>query len=223
MLYLDTQKLSTGPNRTKPDSIRWKCPLTRLLPKTRASKFVRNTRAALRSLRMNFPGSVSSAAILCNFSKLISGVKPFEVLSAFRSMFVYSACLLEDTFCSFRFNSEIAFLFFSSLRPIRALWRSLPHFLLSLKGTPALLWEPFYFITVRRAGEHMVYKNTTPLSPFPSKALPPPPHRQSVNMVMAAAAVTDPIILKTMIQHVVNLIPLRRQLRIQKLNLCAWK
>lgn len=54
----------------------------------------------------------------------------------------------------------------------------------------------------------MVYKNTTPLSPFPSKALPPSTTQTHRAGHVVAVAVTDPIILKTMIQHIVNLIPL---------------
>lgn len=86
MLYFDTQKLSTGPKRTNPDSSRWKCLLIRLLPKTRARKFVTNSRTVFRSLKMDRPGSISSAAIRCSLSKLISGVKPFEEFPVFRFM-----------------------------------------------------------------------------------------------------------------------------------------
>lgn len=187
MLYFDTQKLSTGPNRTTPDSTRWKCRLTRLLPKILAIRFVTNTRAQLRSLRRNLPGSISSAAILCNFSKLMSAIQPFDEFSLCRSMLFF---LLVILFVQSQLQFWRVLPLLSSLCALTALRWSLPHFLLSVKVTPALLWEPFYFITARPAGEHMVYKNTTPLSPLPPKALPPSKTQTlSVDMVIAAAVI----------------------------------
>lgn len=136
MLYFDTQKLSTGPKRTNPDSSRWKCLLIRLLPKTRARKFVTNSRTVFRSLKMDRPGSISSAAIRCSLSKLISGVKPFEEFPVFRFM------LFDPRSSSLSVESaSLAFVWERDTRP-----------------TPG----PFYSITVRHAREHMVYKNTTP-------------------------------------------------------------
>lgn len=99
MFCFDTQKLSAGPKRTNPDSRRWKCLLTKVLPKTLANKFVATSSAAVSSLRMNLPGSMSSADILCNFSKVISVVKPFvELLGVFKPMLVQPVWVL---FCSY--------------------------------------------------------------------------------------------------------------------------
>lgn len=61
------------------------------------------------------------------------------------------------------------------------------------KGPPALLPEPFCFITVRRAEEHMVCTDTLSLSP------PRTPSPSSDTDRVTAAAVADPIILKTLI------------------------
>lgn len=92
MLNFDAHRLSTGPNRTSPDSIRWKWRLTRRLPKTLASRFVRSSRAAYRTLRTSRPGSTRSSASLRAFSRLKSGVRPLEELSASRPM---SFCLCD--------------------------------------------------------------------------------------------------------------------------------
>lgn len=100
MLYFDGQQLSTGPNRTRLDRKRWKLHLTRSHPKIPASKFVINTRAAFRSLMMNCPGRISSAAMLRNFSKLISDMNPFDKFSLFRSMFIHLFFLFSSSFVS---------------------------------------------------------------------------------------------------------------------------
>lgn len=97
---------------------------------------------------MDRPGSISSAAIRCSLSKLISGVKPFEEFPVFRFM------LFDPRSSSLSVESaSLAFVWEKDTRP-----------------TPG----PFYSITVRHAREHMVYKNTTPpsMSPLPSKPLP---------------------------------------------------
>lgn len=131
MLNFDTQKLRSGPNRTKADSIRWKCCLTRLLPNNLASRSVTNSRTAFRSRRRNFPGCINSAATLCNFSTLMTDVKPFEEFSVFRFMF---PLLMPALVRAWTVQVSLSFDFVPS-------YSSVPHFLLSMKGPPLPVWD----------------------------------------------------------------------------------
>lgn len=52
MLCCETQRLSAGPNTTTPDSQRWKCVRTAVLPRNRAARSVRTTSNVLRNIWM---------------------------------------------------------------------------------------------------------------------------------------------------------------------------
>lgn len=148
MLYFDTQKLSTGPKRTNPDSSRWKCLLIRLLPKTWARKFVTNSRTVFRSLKMDRPGSISSAAIRCSLSKLISGVKPFEEFPVFRFM------LFDPRSSSLSVESaSLAFVWEKDTRPHSRTFL-------------------FYHCQARERTHGLQKYNPPSMSPLPSKPLP---------------------------------------------------
>lgn len=195
MLNFDTHRLSTGPNRTKADSMRWKCLLTTWLPKTVANRFVTDSSMAFRILKMNFPDSISSSAILCNVSKVTSVVRLFKDFSLVKCpMFVPSTCLIRVILWQTLFFLS---LFFSpeATAYLTVFW---------LKVTPVPPWDlPTLSLSDMR--ESTCFTKIQPICPF----APPPPQTQAESRDTFKAAVgSDPILLHNNLTPDCNTLPL---------------